>query len=82
MARLERELGNLRKEVEVIKDSYGSDHLKLVITRSHLEVLFQNDNVVRYLTKHHGEIFEALSKLVETTNILSEASDSAELAVA
>ena len=82
MARLERELGNLRKAVEVIKDSYGSDHLKLVITRSHLEVLFQNDNVVRYLTKHHGEIFEELRKLVDTTNILSEAPDSAELAVA
>ena len=82
MARLEREIGNLRGQIAEIKDSYGSDHLKLVLTRRHLEVLFRNDNVVRYLTQHHGEIFAELRKLVDTTNILSQASDSAELAVA
>ena len=66
----------------MIKDSYGSDHLKLVIMRGHLEALFQNDHVVRYLSQHHGEIFEELRKLVDSTRILSETTDSAELAVA
>ena len=65
-----------------IKDSYGSDHLKLVKMRRHLEALFQNHNVIRYLTQHHAEVFDELRKLVDTTNILSEASDSAELAAA
>ena len=80
MARLEREIGNLRNQVEEIKDSYGSDHLKLVVTRGHLEALFQNDSVVRYLTQNHGEIFEELRKLIDSTTILSETTESAEMA--
>ena len=82
MARLEREIGNFRSQVAEIKDSYGSDHLKLVITRRHLEALFQNDNVVRYLTQHHAEVFDELRKLVDSTNILSETADPAQTAVA
>ena len=82
MARLEREIGNLRNQVEEIKDSYGSDHLKLVVTRGHLEALFQNDSVVRYLTQNHGEIFEELRKLIDSTTILSETTESAEMALA
>ena len=49
---------------------------------STLEALFQNDNVVRYLTRNLGEIFEELRKVVDTTKTLSEAADSAEQAVA
>ena len=82
MARIEREIGNLRSQVAEIEDSYGSDHLKLVTTRGHLEALFQNDNAVRYLALHHGEIFEELRKLFDSTNFLSETADSAETAVA
>ena len=60
----------------------GSDHLKLVKMRRHLEALFQNHNVVRYLTQHHAEVFDELRKLVDSTKILSGTADSAETAVA
>ena len=82
MARLEREVGSLRRRTEEIEETYASDQLKLVVTRGHLESLFENDNVVRYLTTNHGEIFEELRKLVDSTNILSETADSEETAVA
>ena len=82
MARLEREIGNLRGQIAEIKDSYGSDHLKLVVTRGHLEALFRNENVVRYLSSNHGEVFEQLRRLVDSTAILSGAGESEDPALA
>ena len=72
LARLEREVGNLRKEIAEIEESYASDHLKLVVTRGHLEALLGNENVVRYLRLHHGDIFGELRKLIDATNIAPE----------
>ena len=82
MGRLEREIGNLRSRIAEIKDSYGSDHLKLVITRGYLEALFTNEKVVQYLTRHHGDVFGELRKLVESTTLASEDVESAEAAPA
>ena len=73
LARLEREVGNLRKEIAEIEETYATDHLKLIVTRGHLEALFRNDEVARYLDLHHGDIFGELRKLVEATNMVSEA---------
>ena len=73
MARLEREIGNLQREIVELEDSYGSDQLKLIVTRGHLEALFRNEKVVQYLTLHHGDIFGELRKLVDATKMVSEA---------
>ena len=66
-------MGNLRKEISEIEESYASDHLKLIVTRGHLEALFRNDKIVRYLSLYHGDIFAEVRKLVEATKIVSEA---------
>ena len=72
LARLEREVGNLRKEISEIEESYASDHLKLIVTRGHLEALFRNDKIVCYLSLHHRDIFGEIRKLVEATKIVSQ----------
>lgn len=80
LARLEREVGNLRKEIAEIEETYASDHLKFIVTRGHLETLCQNDNVVRYLSLHHGDIFGELRKLVEATTIVADVDEPMEVA--
>ena len=79
LARLEREVGNLRKEIAEIEETYASDHLKFIVTRGHLETLCQNDNVVSYLSLHHGDIFGELRKLVELTTIVAEVDEPVEV---
>ena len=81
LARLEREVGNLRKEIEEIEETYASEHLKLVVTSGHLESLFRNGKVVKYLTHHHGDIFGELRKLVESTAMVSEEDESSQAAL-
>ena len=80
LARLEREVGNLRREIAELEETYASDHLKLIVTRGHLEALFQNDNIVRYLSLHHGDIFGELRKLVEATMIVADVDEPMEVA--
>ena len=80
LARLEREVGNLRKEITEIEETYASDHLKFIVTRGHLETLFENENVVRYLGLHHGDIFGELRKLVEATMIVAHVDEPMEVA--
>lgn len=80
LARLEREVGNLRKEIAELEETYASDHLKFIVTRGHLETLFQNVNVVRYLSLHHGDIFGELRKLVEATMIVADVDERMEVA--
>ena len=80
LARLEREVANLRREIAELEETYASDHLKFIVTRGHLETLFQNVNVVRYLSLHHGDIFGELRKLVEATMIVADVDEPMETA--
>ena len=80
LARLEREVGNLRQEIAEIEETYASDHLKLIVTRGHLESLFRNHNVARYLSLHHGDVFGELRKLVEATMIVGDVDEPMEFA--
>ena len=75
MARIEKEISNLRQEFALIEDSYGSDHLNLVIVRGHMEALCKNKKIVRYLSVNHGDIFGEFRKVVNATSIVGEIID-------
>jgi hypothetical protein len=62
-ALMERESGNLDREFRIAEQSYGTDHLDLVLANGYLGKLLKNARVVRYLTQHHQEILVEFQKL-------------------
>ena len=62
---MERESANLEREFRIAEQSYGTDHLDLVLANGYLGKLLGNARVVRYLAQHHQEILLEFQKLVE-----------------
>lgn len=69
IARMEQEMARLQQEMKLIEDSYGPDHLNLVLARGYLTSLLKNSKVVRYLTQHHGEILAEFRKISEAASM-------------
>lgn len=67
--RMEREMANLQLEMKSIEDSYGPDHLNLVVARGYLTNLMKNEKVIDYLARHHGEVLTEFRKIVETVSL-------------
>src|SRR5262245_18788907 len=65
IALMEREQTNLEREFRIAEQSYGTDHLDLVLANGYLGKLLSNARVVRYLAQHHQEILLEFQKLVE-----------------
>lgn len=65
IALMERESGNLEREFKMAEQSYGVDHLDLVLAKGFLGALLGNARVVRYLTQHHREILSEFEKIAE-----------------
>jgi hypothetical protein len=72
IARMETEMANLQREVKLIEDSYGPDHLNLVLARGYLVSLIGNGEVLRYLTQNHSEILGEFQKISEVVSMGSE----------
>lgn len=72
MARIEKEIANLRQKFALMEDSYATDHLNLVIVRGHMEALCKNKQVARYLSRNHGDIFVQLQRVVNSTSIVEQ----------
>lgn len=65
LALMERESANLEREFKVVENSYGTDHLDLVLAKGYLIKILGNSRVMRYLTQHHQEILTELQKIAE-----------------
>ncbi len=65
IALMERESANLEREFRIVEQSYGTDHLDLVLANGYLGKLLGNARVVRYLAQHQQEILLEFQKLVE-----------------
>jgi ParB-like chromosome segregation protein Spo0J len=65
VALMKRESANLEREFRVAEQSYGSDHLDLVLANGYLGKLLSNARVVRYLAQHQQELLLEFQKLVE-----------------
>jgi len=63
---MERESANLEREVRLVEDSYGADHLDLVLARGYISKLMSCERVRRYLSLHHEEFLPAFEKITET----------------
>lgn len=65
VALMERESANLEREFKMAEQSYGSDHLDLVLTKGYLAKLLGNARVTRYLAHHHEEILAEFKRIAE-----------------
>lgn len=65
IALMERESANLDREFKMIEQSYGADHLDLVLATGYLARLLSNVQIVRYLAQHHSEILAEFQKIAD-----------------
>jgi hypothetical protein len=69
IARMEGEMAKLQREMKLIEDSYGPDHLNLVLARGYLVSILNNSGVRRYLSQNHAEILSEFQKIAEAVSI-------------
>jgi hypothetical protein len=62
---MQRESANLDREFRLIEESYGPDHLDLVLAKGYLGRLIGNPRIARYLEQQHKDILAELIQIVE-----------------
>lgn len=65
VARMEQETASLDRDFKLIEQSYGSDHLDLVLAIGYVARLLENARVVRYLAQRHPEFLAEFHKIAE-----------------
>lgn len=65
MALMERESANIERQFKMAEQSYGADHLELVLAKGYLGKLLGNARVVRYLAQHHQELLAEFQRNAE-----------------
>ena len=68
---MERESANLERELRLVEDTYGSDHLDLVLARGYVSKLISNARITRYLEMYHPEFLPEFEKITETEALTS-----------
>ncbi len=68
---MERESANLERELRLVKDTYGADHLDLVLARGYVSKLIRNTRITRYIEMHHAEFLPEFEKITETEALTS-----------
>ena len=78
---MERESANLQRELRLVEDTYGRDHLDLVLARGYVSKLVTNARVARYLEMHHPEFLPEFEKITETEALTCEQRNTASVTV-
>jgi ParB-like chromosome segregation protein Spo0J len=68
VALMERESAGLEREFKIAEQSYGTDHLDLVLTNGYISKLLANTRVVRYLAQNQSGILAEFQRMVESGN--------------
>jgi hypothetical protein len=68
---MERESASLEREVRLVEDSYGVDHLDLILARSYVTKLVSNERITKYLGLHHEEFLPEFEKITEREALAS-----------
>lgn len=69
LAKMEKEMEMLQRDLRVVEDSHGNAVLNLVLARGYLSKLFANQRVARYLVQNHPEIYQELQKMTEPASL-------------
>jgi hypothetical protein len=62
---MQRESENLDRELKLIEQDYGSDHLDLVLAVGYVARLLGNAVIVRYLAQNHADLLAEFQKIVD-----------------
>ncbi|WBH15303.1 plasmid partitioning protein RepB C-terminal domain-containing protein [Sphingomonas radiodurans] len=62
---MERESAALDRDFKLIEQSYGADHLDLVLAVGYVQRLLGNVRVVRHLAQHHADLLSEFQKITE-----------------
>ena len=62
---MEHESANLEREVGLVEDNYGVDHLDLILARGNISKLMTNDRITKYFALRHGEFLPEFEKITE-----------------
>ena len=65
---MEREATNIDREFRMIEQSYGTDHLDLVLAMGYLCRLIENVRVVHHLARYHPELLAEFQRIVQLRN--------------
>lgn len=68
MEHMEREANNIDREFRMVEQSYGTDHLDLVLAVGYVCRLIENVRVVHHLAKHHPELLAEFQRIVQLRN--------------
>ena len=63
VATMQRESENVDRQFRLVEQSYGSDHLDLMLAAGYVNRLLGNARVVRFLAQHHADILAEFQKL-------------------
>jgi hypothetical protein len=66
VALMERESAALAREFKVAEQTYGADHLDMVLAVGYLSKLLRNGKVVGYLAKHFQELLFEFQRITES----------------
>jgi hypothetical protein len=66
IALMEQESANLDREFRLMEQSYGDDHLDLVVAIGYVLRLIENARVVRYLAQNFAELLAEFQKIAES----------------
>jgi hypothetical protein len=66
LALMERESASLAHEFKVAEQTYGADHLDLVLAVGYVSKLLRNGKVVGYLAKHFQELLFEFQRITES----------------
>jgi ParB-like chromosome segregation protein Spo0J len=69
MARMEREMEKLQRDLKSVESRYGEDVLQLVIASGYLSKLVANAETKRYLGQHHPEILSEFRAIIAATSL-------------
>ena len=63
MLLMQRESANLDRQFKLIEQTYGNDHLDLVLVNGYVARLLANARVVKFLTQHYAEILAEFQQI-------------------
>ncbi len=69
MARMEREMENLSRDMKAVEDGLGDDVLHLVVASRYLGKLLANERITAYLERRHPEISAEFEAIISNTSL-------------
>ncbi|PJG46551.1 chromosome partitioning protein ParB [Sphingobium sp. LB126] len=69
MARMEREMENLSRDMKAVEDGLGDDVLHLVVASRYLGKLLANERITAYLERRHPEISAEFRTIISNASL-------------